>query len=278
MIILRTREMNIFFNFRYILTLFITISLFTVAGQAAEFHVLLVGDTHDPSLGRSCQSDLITMKKEVQEIAKNTKLHLNLTILKGSSTTSKRVFEAINKWSINSKDVVFLYFSQHGYRTASMTTPWPNLFFGPSNDGVNFDYLNQFILNQKPRFFLSLADVCNNVLPDDKAPPVMIMKAKPDTDKKSKKIISDNYKRLFVKARGSIIISGAIPATVSYSYTVQGSICTLSLLDSLRDALRLKTECQWQSILSKMVINIKERSQAAGVDQNPQYTQNTVAP
>jgi hypothetical protein len=266
--------MNIFFNFRYILTLFITISLFAADGQSAEFYVLLVGDTQDLTLGRSCQSDLVNMKKEVQQIAKNTKLHLNLTILKGANTTSKRVFEVINKWSIHSKDVIFLYFSQHGYRTGSMTTPWPNLFFGPSHDGVNFEYLNQFILNQKPRFLLSVADVCNNVLPEGKAPPVMMMKGKTDIDKKSRKIIADNYKQLFTKTKGSIIISGAIPGTVSYSYNIQGSICTLSLLDSLRESLKLQTGCHWPSILNKMVINIKERSVAAGVDQNPQYIQN----
>lgn len=259
------------FNFRYLVAIIILLSSFSSNIQSAELFVILVGDTTNATLGRACQSDLVAMRKEVQRIAEFSNLHLNLVTIRGVAVTSGKVLQELSKLPITSKDVVFLYFSQHGYRVNSMTAPWPNLFFGVSNDGVNFDDINQMILSKGPRLLFSLADVCNNVLPEDQAPPVVLVKDLQADDKKIEKVIKNNYRELFGKTKGAIIISGAIPGTVSYSYTLKGSMCTIALLECIRDEVRLQQGCCWQSILDNLIPKTQQKAEASKVQQTPQF-------
>lgn len=236
---------------------------------AADLYAIIVGDTKDPSIGISAGKDLTNIQKELKYISKYTKLNLNTVVLKGQFVTLQNLIVQLDTLNPGPQDVVILYFSQHGFRTPSKVNQWPNLSFGPSDNAGDFFLFHEMARNKKPRLLISIADTCNNVIPDEYAPPTLLSKQSPSTADSNK--IKKNYSELFLKAKGAIIISGAIPGEFSWSYATQGSVYTLSLIKCLHDEVKKSKIASWESLLINSSSLTQKKMKDANQIQNPQY-------
>lgn len=241
----------------------------------ATLHAVLVGDTNDLKLGIAMKANMNKVYGELSKVADLTGLDLNVVMTYGKSTKRNQVIEQIEQLEIEPDDVVIAYFSMHGYRTPSKTTPWPNLFFGEDYTGVEFDYLVTTIKDKNPRLLIALADSCNVVFPNnavDTFPPIMALGF---GDYMSDLEIS-NYKKLFLETSGVIIASGSVPGTAAWGVNAVGTFMTLALLDSLHDIVLETTNVTWEEIFSQLEIRInnyiKRYPSKVVITQTPQYS------
>jgi hypothetical protein len=253
---------------KLIATLFVCTFLASTALQGADLHVVLVGDTTDLSLGTAFQNDLDLLQEETKKIAAATGMGLNVSLFSGKQVTTEKVVNAVMGLDVQPEDAVIIYFTMHGYRFDSKKSPWPNLFFGVEQRGIDFGYLNEIVKEKNPRFLLSIADCCNNVAPEGSIPTIgrqdMFFSG---LNKASK----SNYRKLFLETSGSIIISSAVPGEYSWAYTKLGAVYSLKFLESLEEAVRNSKSADWQTILDNTSLKVTKALIPAGESQTAQY-------
>lgn len=239
---------------------------------AAAIHALLVGDTLDQTIGPDCAQDLYHMEELIRDVMKHTGLQGTIAILKDTEATTENVLNYMTALNVQRDDVIFLYFSMHGYRTSESTTQWPNLYFGQEEMGLDLDYITKFGKQKGPRLIISIADVCNNSIPDDWVETIRSQGAK-SLRGLSQKQVAQNYNNLFVRAAGSITVSGSIPGEYSWSFHAQGGAYTMSFLESIKSVTTNSTNASWNQVLNLASETVKEKTAASGMQkgQNPQH-------
>lgn len=242
--------------------------------EAAKLHAVLIGDTTDLSLGACMEENLNGMHLELKKIADATGLSLNEIVIKDKKVKRKNLVNAVENLKLNKDDVVLLYCSMHGYRTPSkdQNNPWPNLYFTLEDIGVDLEYLNEIIRNKKPRLFIAMADTCNSYVPDGMVPTLekrMVNRFSTDPA-----LLKENYRRLFLRTSGVIIMSGSIPGQYSYGVQGVGSFLTLAFMKSLQDAVADENEPSWEHLLASTSDEVANYCQPHGIEQTPQYVLN----
>lgn len=116
---------------------------------------------------------------------------------------------------------------------------------------------------------ISIADVCNNTFKENEAPITLL--AKTLIEKNLEQRLKKNYKTLFAKAKGAIILSASKPGKYSYSYMTKGSFLTFGFLDALKSETSSNGKPTWSSILEKTYDNTTARARELNVEQEPQY-------
>lgn len=235
--------------------------------EGASIHALLVGDTYDEKIGIDCGRDLTNMRKLIHEAAKYTGMKAQITLMQGDEATSSHVLDYFYDLEVQKDDVLVLYFSMHGFRNVDKSNPWPMLYFGNDNTGLDFSYVTYFGKEKTPRLLIALADVCNSPMKGRVKTITAKSKVAPIANK-----ISDNYKNLFLHAKGTIIASGSLPGEVSWSFEDAGGAFTLNLLEQLRHTVKNVSNPTWNQIFKKTSLAVqKETSQNCKEEQNPQF-------
>lgn len=219
------------------------LALSTHSLNAASLHAIIVADTLDKNIGRSVAFDLENIQAEVRNIAFYTELELKETIFKDDQVLPSQLLQAIDQLEINEDDVIFFYFSGHGFRTEKKgETPWPNLYFCSVDQGIEFDWIGKKLENYHPRLTIMMADACNNFIPKPIAPPLM---------RKSiirESLIKDNYSKLFLECKGILMITSSLAGEFSFA-TKSGGLFTRAFLQHFHSALEGHSEADWFSIL-----------------------------
>lgn len=236
-------------SFYLIFFIFLTVVPYISILEAASLHAIIVGDTLDESIGDGAAVDVQKMRYAVQQIAKNTKLSLKQDILAGKNTTPTKLLAKVNKLKIKNDDVILFFFSGHGYRTPSKDNniPWPNLSFSQLDQAVEFEFITQKLEQFKPRLLLAITDVCNNVIPDAFAP-LLVHKA--DEKPISSTKIVENYRELFLRTSGTLLIASSRPGEYSWA-TSRGSLFTLAFLQQLEKEVKTTGIANWQNLLGR---------------------------
>jgi hypothetical protein len=250
------------------MTAFILVCSFGMAKtvEAASLYAILVGDTLDDSIGDHCQQDLYQMQAELQKISRYTGLKLNLLVFQGRLAMPQSIVQQVLELALTSDDVVILYFSMHGYRTQSKSDPWPNLYFSLVNQGLDFNAINQMVINKNPRLFISIADVCNNLIPDGVVPTLQPRHAA--LSQEASVLRKKNYTRLFLQSSGVILLSGAIPGQYSWS-SAAGGVYTSAFLKTLKKEVEASKEASWYVIAEETMKKTLERTHDLEEPQTP---------
>ncbi|CRX37611.1 caspase family protein [Estrella lausannensis] len=247
--------------------LFLILLAFSSFSDAGEIKAILLCDTRAQNLEKSVSSDLKNWQAELQRISKGTGLPLVLYTFTNEKA-GKPFVEALKEITIHEDDVVFFYFSGHGFRTNSKSgNQWPNLYLTSDKIGIDFYAVFQSLSAKKPRLLIALSDCCNNVLPEKSAPPVVPIHAykhlKPISYQQA------NYKRLFLKTKGTILIGSSIPGEFSWG-TESGGLYTLALLRFLIEDVNSPKPADWHVLLDKAAKQVVSRN----LGQTPQYELN----
>ena len=213
--------------------------------EAADFHVILVGDALSKDIFHATKSDIQKIRTEVQAIAKSGNYNLKLTVFYDKKSNASDVLQSIKKMKPKSDDLVLFYYSGHGYRTSiNEGDPWPNLDFPYENKGIRLKKIIDLIKIKKAGLSIILADCCNLKIPQKMAP-VILKGTSHVISAKQKRL---NYRSLFCATSGVIAIASARAGKPSYC-TVEGSFYTNSFLASLRTVVETsKSKVNWSAV------------------------------
>lgn len=243
----------------------LSLAILLLAGglDAANLHTIIICDTHADNIGDSVEADLNRVRAELHRAAYYTKLNVREKLFVDYQVDAN-VLSWLQNYPVNQDDVVFLFFSGHGYRTDSKEgNVWPNLYFTPANRGIDFYQLTQIIKEKHPKLMIAIADCCNNVLPEAYAP--QLIKNYSLALSYRKPHVKNNYQKLFLHSYGTVIASSSIPGQYSWG-TKSGGLFTLALFESLSEEVNSFSP-RWDALFTRAMTTVVDRD----VGQTPQY-------
>jgi len=217
--------------------------------ESADFFAIFLCDTFAENIQLPVKKDLYAMRQEAKRIAGYTNLNLKELILEGGDLFPKFVFKNIKQLSFQPEDIVFFYFSGHGYRTASKgSVPWPNLFFTAARRGVDFDEICTILQKKKPQLLLAVADCCNNYRRD-------VIQERQEKGRFLKSMLIANYRNLFLYTKGVIKIASSKPGEHSWAVKT-GSVYTNAFLKNLEYETVQFQKASWASLLDRTALDV----------------------
>jgi len=218
-----------------------------LAADARNLYSIIVADTRDYYVGNSVTQDFEHMRQKMQDVAHYTDLTLKEITLTNYDASPTTVLKKLKEVQINHDDVVVFYYAGHGYRTESKgSSPWPNLAFSVSSRGLEYETIMSELSNKHPQFLLTLVDICNNVIPENFAPPVITSTLPRAAEDKN---LIKNYRLLFSNTTGTIFIAAASVGEFSYGFE-DGGLYTNAFLKSMNTEVKKKSgPANWQNIL-----------------------------
>jgi hypothetical protein len=103
---------------------------FGLASQGQTLHAILMADENDAKIGQSCRKDLKIMTENMEQISKGISYQLNTVQLVGLNFTAFALREAIQKLQVGPQDLIFFYYSGHGYNIPNNASNYPHLIHG----------------------------------------------------------------------------------------------------------------------------------------------------
>lgn len=230
---------------------------------SATFHVLILCDTDLWDIGHSVKIDQEKVSNEVEIIAKN----LNMVLQKKVFTNDEfndSIFKYIDSLNVEDNDIVIFYFAGHGFHSKdkSINEPWPDLFLSKTRSIIDYKDIIEALEEKKPKFLLTIADCCNNVIP--------INFPKINKNHLALRLLSkemDNYKNLFLNFSGKIFISSASLDEMAFCTTENGGLFTKFFLESLKN--RGTHSLNWEDLLSDTVVQLNQKLIKKNLKQTP---------
>ena len=234
----------------------VLISFFWVVSclQATTFHSILVGDSDDQELKKVVTKDLLHMQAHTQEI---------FNALQGVECFEQRVYKAeqvnpllmqeLAQLTIERDDIVFFYFSGHGFNTKKhRQTLWPFLYFNHGDIGIDSLQIMEQLLFYRPRLLVFLVDCCNNLLKPRDFPNFLQREAQVGDQVELETSAFFNICHLFQNFEGVIMISSASPGFYSEGTDKKGSCFTNCYLRFFKRFTSSSSPTSWQEILAQV--------------------------
>jgi hypothetical protein len=215
--------------------------------QATGVHILLAVDSIT-SLKKSLTHDLAHMKGTCSGLCEVLEVPVQVTELSGKMLTHENVLNWIKTRALNEDDTLMIYFTGHGVRTRYSKTQWPSFYFPAEEEVVDSQLYINILKETNCRLRILIADCCNVYVHVPKLPtlytPPQLRAALSHEDLKKR-----GYKTLFLRSKGLIIASGAIPGKRSWA-TPKGSIFTNAFLTSIRHEVD-EDDPSWGNVFEK---------------------------
>ncbi len=213
---------------------------------AQTLHMIIVADTADASIGSSTLADLQNMQNKAREIATNSGMKLNMSVLKSPEFDYNSTLAAVQNVNPGPNDTVFFYYSGHGYRTRESKTRWPNMYVKKPQPGLEFAKVIEILDKKNPRLVIALGDLCNSF--SDQSSRSANLRAFAELQ-------PNNYKKLFVNYRGRVYASGSKPG--QYSFAMEdGGAFTNQFLQALGSELR-SDDPNWKRLMAVATKSIR---------------------
>ena len=236
--------------------------------KKGKIFALIVADTNDFCIGHSVQVDVKCMEKSVSTIGKGINFSLETIVLKGSKISSGNVRHALKKIASSSRDIIFFYYSGHGYNDPAQKTSWPTMCIPP--DDIPGNKVQSLIKRKKKRSAIIMFDCCNSFTNREKRILDSRSMIQPFFLKKSHALKA--FFDLLLRFRGTITLSASNVGETARGDPYFGGYLTRNFLMSLRElgtegALSWSKLCQLGA--NKTSWNVKE---SCAQEQHPIYS------
>jgi hypothetical protein len=231
---------------------------FSPAEKNIKFHLIVVGDIEDSTIGPACNKDL----QRTVETFDSLRRYLGITgfittTIAGKELSKTNVLKAVETLAPAANDIVVFYYSGHGFRTVGENRAYPNMklktFHTNRKDvldnSLNIEDIFVAIKNKGARFNLVMSDCCN-----DDILSTNISGTKPGKTRGSGIEWSENNVRaLFLdKKPVSILVTAALSGQRAASHRNFGSFFSYFFKTSLEDyASRSKNNVSWEQLLQE---------------------------
>lgn len=213
--------------------------------HAANLHAIIVCDTKDESIGESVKKDYHLLEHHLQMISSMTLLKLQKKVFVGKQAKPANVLNAIKELNVGKNDVIFFYFSGHGFRFEEKEDELPYIHFGEEDLGCDFLTITQELVDKEPRLLISLSDCCNSEIPKWDAPPIV-----------KNKFLKRQYIKLFLESDGVLV--GTAATQKEYAHCDRkGGFFTHAFFKSLEREMRECERPSWDTIISRSADQVK---------------------
>jgi hypothetical protein len=246
----------------FLLSLWIAVCLvWPWFSAAATLHAILAGNTLDDYIGPAVTQDLEQFRRELQTIAETTEMLVRRVELTGTQLRKNALMDTISGLQPGSDDVVLFYFSGHGF-SLQTKDKWPYMAM-LNDEALDEKWVFDTLAATQPRLLLVISDSCNNVIPEAYAPDVSV-----ERRFKRSGDVRENYRALFLHARGAILASSSQHNEVS-STLRNGSAFTRQFFSALHDAVAQSRQSTWKDVMDAAIRPIWIEGQY----QHPQYVE-----
>ncbi len=214
-----------------------------------NFHAIVIADTADKIIHNSASVDIKKMSHALKRVARGAGAKLRLKVLSGSHVTIEDLERWYSRVNIRKNDILFFYFTGHGFALQQQNTIWPNLFFRTNKEALAMERLQEVLMRKRARLTIVFSDSCNKFGPVaeyERAIARTLRPPKVSFDFAPKK---KGLKKLFRKRRGKILASGAIKGTPSFGSNY-GGYFTQAFLIALEEESR-KSKPSWKRLFKK---------------------------
>ncbi len=172
-------------------------------GPVSTLHAIVMVDTDDPQIGDMISVDLKKMRSYVQKMATLSGLELSIREFTADQFRNQKVQSHISTLKVGPDDVLFFYYSGHGFRYQDQKVIWP--YFDMLKP-ISFEKVISDLRAKTPRLLVALTDACNKVLEGVSEPQMTF---------RSGAMGSRGYRTLFRKFKGEVLATSSSPGEYS---------------------------------------------------------------
>jgi len=220
---------------------FIFIFQFINHTQAQKLYAVVVANTYDESIGKSCQVDLIKTTSSFNSIARAIGYEPVIVPVTNDKVTVEGIKTAIDGINCTASDIVAFYFSGHGENNTA-GGDFPDMLL--LNGKYSLETLHHQLKSKKAKLTISIGDCCNTLI------------AKADQEKefrivKVEQQQEQNFKSLFAEPSGDIIVSASNKAQPAHCNNEVGGFFTHEWIYAINRAVNYAEKPSWQSVMNE---------------------------
>ena len=204
-----------------------------------HIHVLLAGDTNDPSVGKSVDVDLRNLDRLFHELVPQP-WQLQLYTLRGDGINKNRILGAIDWYHPSSDDAFVFIWSGHGAHSQA-----GHYFHMPNGDRLYRAEVVAAMQQRRPRLVVLLSGSCNELAREQTSrPPCMSQRL--EVEKRQN--IAPIAEQLFLSPRGIANINGASEGELDFCNNDIGDYFLYHFCRYLRE--NCERRISWRSLVA----------------------------
>lgn len=240
---------------QYFRLIVLAVCILCVANVSAQikrlpvFHAILFTDTKDNTIGKATELDLSKVSSMLVEAQSSMEgeMEFKYYIYPGNYCNPENLHRVLNGMNVSPQDVVFFYYSGHGTRSMHDKSEYPQICLGLSisrqSEMISLEGLDMEIAKKNPRLRFTISDCCNSV-GEDVSPKLEISKSASIVSSQ----IKANYKKLFLKKHGRVIVTSSRKGETSACNLKMGGFFTFCLMYVMEQALK-QNVTDWNTIM-----------------------------
>lgn len=239
--------------------------------SAQKIHAIAFCNTLDSKIGESCANDHDRFKDEIELIAPILGYELVFTSKIAENCSKDNLMSVLQNLNTTDKDIIFFYYSGHGSHAPGDNDLLPQMCLKynayEESKWVPVKKVDEILSTKSGALKIIMTDCCNKVQ-DFVSQKFALMECKGNTTYND--IRPENYRKLFLEAKGKIIVTSSKKGQVSYG-PKEGGVFSISFWNELWNAGTTNQKPDWNSLLAKV------KSSTLKVTQNkqePYYTIN----
>lgn len=245
----------------------------TAAAQRVHAFLLCSTADKDRVMREGSALDHSRMKNLSQKIAKSLGYGFVEHTLSGLELTTQGVNELIDNIlpKITKKDIVIFYYSGHGFLKKGDPAKFPNIFI--PTIPLASSQLHKKLLDQKPKFIVTLIDACSNYIQlNNQGTLMLIGKEFTGEDLSPEPLFNKNKLEALFSRCDNIMVTAAQPGFKAVQ-TEKGSYFTRSFLEAFNEIMDPKFTHQttWESILAQTKSYTEARTNYARYYSSPRW-------
>lgn len=232
-----------------------------------QLHLILVANTYDPVIGKTCVVDRDNILKLFDDITNFLQIGYDKQIVDGQNFSRKNVDQAIANLSPGPNDIVVFYYTGHGYNPETGNKEYPNLDLrARESDNIgglntlNIEEIFRLIQNKQGRLNLVLSDCCNNDIFSTNSISSEAASLRSSSVGWNKNFCSD----LFLNSKKSVLMTGASKGQLSAGNIVDGGFFTFNLRDNITKSIGKMSNrfaASWESITKETQKLTKQKAE-----------------
>ncbi|MDQ1089710.1 caspase family protein [Siphonobacter sp. SORGH_AS_1065] len=230
--------------------------------QAQTLHAVFVADTKDESLATACERDLEVMHRQLAQAASAMSYRLNDQTISRDLFTTQQLAQVLDKLQVESQDVVFFYYTGHGYNLSGRQDVFPILHIQKDEnqlkDNPALRDIHAILKKKNARLCITLGDCCNQISHNTRG----MIGRKPAIGELTLTNDSLNaaYRKLFLETSGDVLITSSKPPQNSFAHPDSGSYYTRVFDEALELASRYNRDITWETLLKDTQHRLEQHS------------------
>ncbi len=182
-----------------------------------KFYLIIIANTNDPIIGNTSQKDVTGIYELFSTLTKQTGITLVPVIVSGDAFTIGNTQKVIDTIRPAPVDIVFFYYTGHGFRYANDVSKYPRISFRTNRTQVRainnlaVEDIYKRLLAKRAKVTIVISDCCNEKL-DASVPFGMDLLRPRATGTEGMKLNFDHFRKLFLPTQNTSIIIGSAAA------------------------------------------------------------------